>query len=132
MTKYEAQAQRFLNSTGSTLRLKLLENAVNPNWNERFARDKWLVCLSNSKGFLTLHFWDSGNKHWPDDPAPTAYDVLAGFDSCIPDTHQEFCSEFGYHHTNESRRIFNECKRIADGLKEMYTEEELDQLAQIC
>lgn len=132
MIDYEEQALRFLSSTDSSLKLKWLENTINREWNDGFRRDKWLVFLSNPRGSLGFTFWYHGNEYWPEDPAPSAYDILASIDPFIEDSYEQFCRDFGYDtYDNKAQRIFNECRRVAEKLEEMYASEELEQLAQI-
>lgn len=132
MTDYEEQALQFLSSTDSCLKLKYLENTINKEWDDRYPRDKWWVFLVNPKGSLSFPFWYHGNEHWPNDPAPSAYDILSTLDPFVEDSFRDFCTEFGYQtYSDKARRIFNECRRISEKLSEMYTSEELEQLAQI-
>lgn len=67
---------------------------------------------------------------------PSAYDILACLDTYVPDTFEEFCSEFGYddlplHRHDDIMQIFLNVRAQSKGLKAMFTDEQLEQLAEI-
>lgn len=67
---------------------------------------------------------------------PSAYDILACLDSYVPDTFEEFCSEYGYNEQplsdhNKVMSIYLKCKEQASGLKAIFSESELYQLTEI-
>lgn len=69
------------------------------------------------------------NKHYR---APSAYDVLACLDPYTPSTFREFCDEFGYNDDSISaRRVFDACSEESDNLRQLYSDKELEALAEI-
>jgi len=67
---------------------------------------------------------------------PGAYDILTCIDSYCPDTFEEFCSDYGYSdqpptdHDN-IMRIFLSVREQSTGLRKLFTDSELEQLAEI-
>jgi len=67
---------------------------------------------------------------------PSAYDILACLDTYCPDTFEDFCSEYGYsdqpisEHDNVMR-IYMAVKDQAKGLKAIFDDDQLEQLADI-
>lgn len=65
---------------------------------------------------------------------PSAYSVLAciSSDASCPDTFEEFCADFGYDtDSTKANDTFRRCHKFAKELREFFTPEELEDLAEI-
>lgn len=67
---------------------------------------------------------------------PSAYDILACLDSYCPDTFEEFCDEYEYSDSpltdyDKVMSIYLSVREQARGLKAIFSEAELEQLAEI-
>lgn len=65
---------------------------------------------------------------------PSAYEVLACIsgDANVPDTFEEFCSEYGYESDSiKALQTFRRCSAFAKRLKSFFTAAELEQLSEI-
>ncbi len=71
----------------------------------------------------------AANKHYE---APTAYDVLACLDGYAPESFEEFCSDYGYDTDSRSaERTYNAVRQQAEDLQRLYSDTELEALAEI-
>jgi hypothetical protein len=69
-------------------------------------------------------------------PKPSAYSILACLDTYVPDTFKEFCEEYGYNEKPLSEhdtvmRTFLAVREQLEGLRRIFTADQLEQLAEI-
>ncbi len=67
-------------------------------------------------------------KNQPSKPSPIVYSVLAciGSDYYCPDSHHDFCSEYGYDEDSiKALSLFTECQKLARSLRTVITAEEI-------
>lgn len=68
---------------------------------------------------------------------PSSYDILACLDVLYCDTFEEFCDEFGYSDQplkehDKIMQTYLKCREQSNALKKLFTDEQLEQLAEIC
>ena len=148
-TEYDKQAQTFLDTHGMTIRITHKGDRC-PPWRDgrtasRFGAcaccgtvhgDRYRVTIcepGSGRGRLAFDFWGSYADR-QNAEHPTAYDVLACIsgDAYAPDTFAEFCCAYGY--DEDSRGSFATFKRVdrfAGRLREFFTDEEREELAEI-
>jgi len=110
------------------------------------------ISRNGSPGRLTFDFWGSISDReaielarLPEfqdrkarkaalDARPTAYDVLACISSVAtcPDTFRDFCADYGYDNDSlTALRTFKRCRAFAKRMRAFFTDQELEQLAEI-
>jgi hypothetical protein len=134
MDKYDKQAADWLRATGSTLTVTFLRTGKYfPS--DTVERDIYQFTLANTNGGYSATFGQSVNATM-NATTPRRYDILSCLDANDPGTFEEFCAEYGYNDQPlstypEAKRTYDTVKAQVDGLRAMYTDEELDQLAEI-
>ena len=128
MTEYDIQANNFLELTNTTL--EITRDDVVEKWG--WYRWKYSCKLRRGHKTYTFPFFDSV-KNFEEDERPLKYDVLA----CL-DTYdyiqgiEDFAFEFGYNiEDRETKRTYNACMRQSKELHRLFTDEELEMLAEI-
>ena len=128
ITEYDMQADNFLTVTDTTLEITRDEIVEKWGW----YRWKYSCKLRRGHKTYTFSFFDSV-KNFEEDRRPSKYDVLA----CL-DTYdyirrlEDFASEFGYDiEDKETKRTYNACMRQSEKLHGLFTDEELEMLAEI-
>ena len=128
ITKYDMQANNFLALTETTL--EITRDEVVEKWGQY--RWKYPCKLRRGHKTYTFPFFDSV-VNFKEDTKPSKYDILA----CL-DTYdyiyrlEDFASEFGYDiEDKETKKIYNACMRQSKKLHELFTDEELEMLAEI-
>jgi len=134
INSYEQSAQDFCARNHIGIRIALKDSKL-PDWDDGSFRHHYCVSLNkpNRKVPLRFDFWGSVNdanegKH------PTAYGVLAciSSDAFCPDTFADFCSEYGYDEdSRKAEKLFAKCARFGLQLREFFTMNELEELAEI-
>ena len=94
-------------------------------------KQDWDFCKANK-----IHVSASGYIMKRKRKEPTSYDILACMDTYCPDTFDEFCDEYGYSDQplkehDKVMSIFLTCKEQKRGLERIFTNEQLEQLAEI-
>lgn len=141
-TKYDKQARKFLKSTGATLSLKLIaHDKYFPN--DEATRDIYQVTLTRAGRGFTFTFGQSlANSQKYHDTAsncrripgkpPTNYEVLSSLDPYVPETFEEFAGDYGYDpDSRAAEKTYNEMQRHKMNLERLFTNEELELLANI-
>lgn len=135
MNDYEQQAIDFLESTGT--KLELLHIAYDKYfYDDKERRDIYKFTLTRGKRSYTARF---GQSIANTGQVPSAYDVLACLGSYYPDDFKDFCDEFGYEVDQYEDRakykavkaIHKACLREQSGMNMLFSEQELEQLAEI-
>ena len=128
MTEYDIQADNFLTVTDTTL--EITRDEVVEKWG--WYRWKYSCKLRRGCKTYTFPFFDSV-RNFEEDKRPSKYDILA----CL-DTYdyiyrlEDFASEFGYDiEDKETERTYNACMRQSEKLHGLFTDEELEMLAEI-
>ena len=128
VTEYDMQANNFLALTETTL--EITRDEVVKKWEQY--RWKYSCKLRRGHKTYTFPFFDSA-KNFEEDKRPSKYDVLV----CL-DTYdyiqglEDFASEFGYDIENrETEKTYNACMRQSKKLHGLFTDEELEMLAEI-
>lgn len=63
---------------------------------------------------------------------PTEYDILACLETYVPDTFEDFCSEFGYDDDSISAlKTYLACQKQWSNIRKIFTEEQIEELAEI-
>ena len=128
ITEYDMQANNFLALTGTTL--EITRDAVVKKW----GWDRWKYSCKLRRGCktYTFPFFDSV-ANYRKNKRPSKYDILACLDTYdyISDI-RDFALEFGYDIENkETGKTYNACMRQSEKLHELFTDEELEMLAEI-
>ena len=128
MTEYDMQANNFLAVTETTL--EITRNEVVKKWGQY--RWKYSCKLRRGHKTYTFPFFDSA-KNFEEDKGPSKYDVLAGLDTYdYIQGLEDFASEFGYDiEDRETEKTYNACMRQSKKLHGLFTDEELEMLAEI-
>ena len=128
ITEYDMQANNFLALTGTTL--EITRDDVVEKWG--WYRWKYNCKLERGGKSYSFPFFDSV-ANYEKDERPSKYDVLA----CL-DTYdyiqgiEDFVLEFGYDiEDKETKRIYNACMKQSEKLHGLFTDEELEILAEI-
>ncbi len=86
------------------------------------------IMQSRIAGNTSTREWDKNKDFKP----PTPYDVLTCLQKYDPDTFENFCSEFGYDTDSRSaEKTYNAVMAEYINLKILYSDEELEQMAEI-
>ena len=128
ITEYDMQANNFLALTGTTLEITRDEIVEKWGW----YRWKYSCKLRRGHKTYTFPFFDSV-KNFEEDKRPSKYDILACLDTYdyIRDI-EDFTFEFGYDIQNEeTERTYNACMKQSKKLHNLFTDEELEMLAEI-
>lgn len=158
MSEYEAQAINFLKECNATLTVAFSHVGKNELWGDEDLREIYHFTITTPRGSYTSLFYDSvynyqqkikaekvlkehawfidiennsqaviAKKH-----TPNAYDILSCLDGYMPSTFEDFCSEFGYD-TDSIRALktYIECQKQYDGLRKIFTSEQLEKLNEI-
>ena len=128
ITEYDTQANNFLTLTNTTLEIRRDEIVKKWGW----YRWKYNCELRREHKTYIFPFYDSV-ANYEKDEKPSEYDVLA----CL-DTYdyiqgiEDFASEFGYDiEDRETEKTYNACMRQSKKLHDLFTDEELEILAEI-
>ena len=143
--EYDESASDFLVSTGTTLTLEYIGlDYYFPGDEEK--RDVYRFTLTNSKGSYSGKFGDSTHntnktklflgEYRKDRKNPSSYDILSCLSGYCPDTFSDFCAEYGYDGEplskhDEVMTTYLAVKKEANGLRRIFSEDELQQLADI-
>jgi len=130
MNRYELQAERFLKKTNTTLSIKF--DYCGPHFGDNdTSRNNYKCVLKNIKGQYTINFGNS-IQNTIDGVAPTKYDILACLTKYGPGTFEDFCGEYGYdYEEKESEKIYRGCIKEFKGLSRIFTDEQMEMLANI-
>lgn len=130
---YEYQAKEWLKKTKSELIIEFKEyDYYFPNDKEK--RNIYNVTLKHEDETYTFTFGTSLNDTALN-KQPSAYGILSSLacDIYVPDEFADFCLEFGYEMENikQAKKTFNACMKQKQAMENMYTEDELQDLAEI-
>ena len=127
MNEYEKQAQDFLNSTETELTVEFI------GYKKYFPDDK------ETRSVFEFSLRKAGKKYIgtfgqsiaAGDKMPSAYDVLACLDYWQGDF-EDFCAEYGYSDDSiNALNTYNAVIKQSNGLKELFTFDELEKLGEI-
>lgn len=135
MQDYLAQASDFLIKNGIHFSA-VLKNEKLPSWgnNNRRENNHFLVTLKKGARKVSFDFFDSVNNFRAGKNYLDCYSVLASVSSDIycPDNLQDFCAEYGYDPTKETKKLFTACHKHAQKLRKFFDTEEIrEELSQI-
>jgi len=135
--EYIEQAQAFLDKTGTTLEIKYIGNDYY-FLDDKETRDIYRFTLTRGNKKYSAKFGQSianSKVGYEKRIPPTVYDILACLDVCYYDNIDDFASEFGYGTANTKPsviiRTWEEVQKQNAGLKQLFNEEELQQLQEI-
>lgn len=133
--EFQLEAQAFLDRHYISFHVKLLGTHC-PPWeskdSEHIHGDMWQITLSRfGRDDFQFDFWNSladkqaGKK-------PGAYDVLASLYTGPVDSFEEWCNDLWYDVDSRSaHKIYKRCKKLAKKLKQFFSDDELEELAEI-
>ena len=128
ITEYDMQTDNFLTVTDTTL--EITRDGVVKKWGQY--RWKYSCKLRRGHKTYTFPFFDSA-KNFEEDKRPSKYDVLACHDTYdYIQGLEDFASEFGYDiEDRETEKTYNACMRQSKKIHGLFTDEELEMLAEI-
>lgn len=132
---YNLQVVDFLLKTETTCKIEYI-GLDTPKWGKEKVFT-YSVTLKNKKHIYTFKFYDSINNTNKNKKATyDFYSVLACLSTYIPDSFDDFCSDFGYEFKTEEDCIDGKQTHLAclyqqRNLKKLFTDEELILLAEI-
>jgi hypothetical protein len=90
-------------------------------------RNVYRVTITRGKARIRFNFGDS-ISNTRKCLTPDLYDILACCSSehNIPDTFEDFISEFGYDHSSDSKKLFKKCRVQSEKLNRIFTDLEVD------
>lgn len=134
-SKYNRQAVEFLLETETTCDIKFLGLRKQP-WSDKKV-NSYDVTLKNARHTYTYEFFDS-IKNAEDGKKATYdfYSVIACMGHYVPESFDDFISEFGYEFKTEAEYIKVKNTHLAcldqvKNLKKLFTSEQLEKLAEI-
>ncbi len=149
---YNKEAIKFLYDTKTTLKISFSHKGKHFDGDTQ-ARNIYTVLLTNANHSYRFNFGDSINnteklEHWKTKLSqrhkykPNAYSILACLQVNYCDTFEDFCNEFGYegcdpdnfdgNFINESTmRTFRAVQEETENLKQLFTEQQLEDLHEI-
>lgn len=130
ITEYDAQANNFLALTATTLeitRIEIVDKWMGWRW-------KYYCKLRRGHKTYSFPFYDSV-ANYEKGERPTKYDVLACLDTYdYINGIEDFANEFGYdlcENYKETEKIYKACMKQSEKLHGLFTDEELEMLAEI-
>ena len=138
MSEYQQEALDFLMDSGTEMKIKFVEvvDGFPNDPDDTHPRKKYMVTMTRgSKGFSTP-FYDS-TYNYIKGLRPTEYDVLACLEKYeVPDTLEDFASEFGYDISEPGdrmriRKIWQACRTQYEKLVEFFGDEWMPRLQEI-
>ena len=131
--KYDEQADKFLSDTNSKIIFKFIKHdKYFPE--DKETRDIWRFKITKDGKSYSGRFGQSIVDSY-EHKTPRAYDVLTSLsaDNGDPDEdYENFADNFGYDRDSHSgRKIFKAVIKERKGLRELYSEDELNQLSDI-
>ena len=133
----DTAATDFLRSTGTTLDLTYLRTAqyFPVDRDSRTQRNIYRFVLRNTRGEYSGEFGASVYASQADIP-PSSYDVLACLTTSDPGTFENFVGDYGYAHLPISQYetvmgVYTSVKEEVRGLRRLFSDEELERLAEI-
>lgn len=130
ITEYDAQANNFLALTATTLeitRIEIVDKWLGWRW-------KYYCKLRRGHKTYSFPFYDS-IANYEKGERPTKYDVLACLDTYdYINGIEDFANEFGYdlcENYKETEKIYKACMKQSEKLHGLFTDEELEMLAEI-
>ena len=131
--EYEREALEFLFDTQSILRVYPTGCKSMPWDDEGVERNTCVFDLVRGDKHYTADYGLSIRDTEEGKTTPSAYGIL----SCLsPYMHcenvDEFSQDYGWEKPSDAIRAFEACKKEAETLASMYSEEELDRLCDIC
>lgn len=133
ITKYEKQAIDFLHRANTDIKIRLIGKMVNENWGDNYLRNTYEVTLTKrqSKKEYRFQFWDSVHNT-EKNTKPSAYDVLTCLMPYDPGNFEDFCMNYGFDtDSRKAERIYFDVVKEWNGLRSLFTVEELEELAEI-
>ena len=127
MNEYEKQAQDFLESTGTELTVEYVDfKPYFPGDKEKRAVFEFTLRRGDKQYKGTF-----GQSIAAYDKEPTVYDILACLD-CWEGDFEDFCAEYGYSDDSiNALNTYNAVIKQSNGLKELFTFDELEKLGEI-
>lgn len=135
-SEYNKKAISFLIETDTTCDIELI-GLRNTTWGSKRDVNAYNVTLKNAKHSYTFEFFDSINNTEKNKSARLDfYSVLVCMRHYIPESFDEFCSDFGYEFKNETeyikaKGIHLACLDQDKNLKKLFTDEQLTKLQEI-
>jgi len=135
-SEYNRQAIDFLVETDTTCDIELIGQDFS-SWNKKSKVNKYSVTLKNKRHSYTFDFWDSiANTEKNKKAKYDFYSILACVTKYVPDSFDEFCSDFGYEFKNETEYIkakqtHLDCLEQVKNLKKLFTSEQFEKLSEI-
>lgn len=142
--EYLEQAEQFLKDCNAKLTITYIGMEANENWSDTQIRPKYRFTITTPYGRMTEFFWDSiANKEKlarGEYDGPDAYDIL----SCLHPyddfglfvSFEDFCRNFGYdcemrREALRAKNIYRAVKKETNSLRRIFTEDQLEKLAEI-
>lgn len=108
MSKYDDQAEKFMEETGTTMDVRWVDTAKYfPGDKEE--RDIYEIKLSRGFKSYKFRYGQSLNKTGTGQE-PSEYDVLSCLTKSDPGTFEQFCSDYGY--DTDSRRALGTWRNV--------------------
>ena len=116
-TNYNEQAERFLNESGTVLKVTYLKHDKHFA-DDDVSRDVYSFCLRRNGKSYTGRFGQSIASQGQE---PSAYDILACITKNDPGTFEDFCSEFGYDtDSRKAEKVYKAVVREWKGISRVF------------
>lgn len=125
----EKQANDFLKETGAEIKIRFLKNDVYfPE--DTQTRDIYKFTISRGLSKYSGKFGAS-LKDTEERNTPNAYDILSCLTKYEPESLDEFAEVYGYTKPSVATRIHKAVKKEYEGLKNIFTDREMEKMADI-
>jgi len=161
MNEYQKQALDFLSECKAFMEIRFSHIGKAEHWKDNQLREVYNFTITTPHGSYTSTFYDCVHnyqrkleidkklsntmkygligkeiialKKERETLKPREYDILACLDGYSPDTFENWCSNFGYDTDSiTAAKIYIECQKQYDGLRKIFTSEQLEKLCEIC
>ncbi len=132
MITYDEQAAEFLRKTQTALKITWI-GAGCPLWDDErhIHGTKYSITLTRGKRSYRFDYWNSYTDK-KKRIKPCAYDILACLRVEEYKSLEEFCPEFGYDiDSRKAEKTFHAVNTQAQGLKTLFNDREIKELAEI-
>lgn len=138
-TDYDKQAQDFFDGCGVRFTATLKAGPCPPFCDGKHIHgDRYQITLTRHVGYrrrsIRFDFWNSLKDQQEFETTVDPYDVLACIsgDVSYPDTFEEWCEGLGYDtDSRKAHNLFKRCRKFAARLRNFFTEDEVEKLAEI-
>jgi len=133
MSEYDQQAEKFLKDTNTKFTFKFLKRGFHFD-DDKEQRNIYLITLKRGDREFKFNFGDSiaNTNDFSRLKEVSAYNILSCLTSSEVGDFKDFCADFGYdEYSRKAEKTYNLVLNEWNNIKMLYTDEEINQLAEI-